>query len=339
MFERFFAIITGLFLFYSSISWAAVVPQGFNIGNVLVASPSAADLHLALVSAFEQVLIKFSGNSRITTVPDIQKQLALVDRYVQKYNYVDNNLIVTFDQRALINLLVQAQQPVWVSERPASLIRLSINNQAPLTWNAAAPDSALVFLQSIANQRALPLVFPDAQAEAGAVDPSALEKLTEIYHTPAVLSGNLKPDPANASNWLADWLLVWHGQNWQWSGAGAQEQVLREAVNKLADILGSQLSIHLDQKTGNTFWVAVLGITQLADYQNLLQSIQQLHPVLGVYVQDIGSHGLLMQVTAASEGSDAFRKALSDNPRFTLVSDAPASNTAAELLTYEWRAS
>lgn len=337
MFARFFVLITGLFIFYSSISCAAVAPQGFNVGSVPVASQSAADLHTALVSAFEQVLIKLSGNSRITTVPDIQNQLALVDRYVQKYNYVDNNLIVTFDQRALINLLVQAQQPVWISERPPSLIWLSINGQAPLILNPSNPDPLILLLQSIGNERALPLVFPNAPAEAGALDQTALEKLAATYQAQAGLSGNLKPDPADGSNWLSDWLLVWHGQTWQWSSNGTQEEILRVAVNKLADILGSQLSIHLDQKTGNTFWIAVMGVSQLSDYQNVLQTLKQLHPVLGLYVQDVGSHGLLIQITAAGEGSEAFKKALADNPRFNLVSDAPAGSNEAELLTYEWR--
>ncbi len=323
MFERFFVILTGLFIFYSSLSWAAVAPQGFNIGNVTVPSQSAVDLHPALEKAFEQVLIKLSGNSRIITVPEIQKQIALVDRYVQKYSYVDNNLIVTFDQRALINLLIEAQQPVWISERPSSLIILNIANL----------DALMPLLQSVGNQRGLPLVFPNIPIEpSSASNQAALEKLGETYHTPVVLSGNLRPDPANNANWLGDWLLVWNTQTWQWSSNGSQEEVLREAVNKLADILASQLSIHLDQKTGNTFWVAVLGISQLTDYQNLLQTIKQLHPVLGLYVQDIGSHGVLIQVTAAGEGSDAFKQAMAINPHFNLVSDTSA------LLTFHWRA-
>ncbi len=337
MFARFFVLITGLFVFYSSISCAAVAPQGFNVGSVPVASQSAADLHAALVSAFEQVLIKISGNSRIATVPEIQNQLALVDRYVQKYNYVDNNLIVTFEQRALINLLVQAQQPVWISERPPSLIWLSINDQAPIMLNPSNPDPSILSLQGVGSERGLPLIFPTNPSEPGALDQAALEKLAETYQVQAVLSGNLKPDPANDSNWSSDWLLVWHGQTWQWSSNGTQEEILRTAVNKLADIMGSQLSIHIDQKTGNTFWVAVMGVSQLADYQNVLQTLKQLHPVLGLYVQDVGSHGLLIQVTASGEGSEAFKKALGDNPRFNLVSDAPASNNGAELLTYQWR--
>jgi hypothetical protein len=228
-----------------------------------------------------------------------------------------------------------------VSERPATLIWLSINNQVPVFFNSSSPDALTTLLQNEGVERAIPLVFPHEENSNGPWDQAALEKIAEKYQTPAVLSGNITTDPVNAANYLADWLLVWHGQTWQWHDSGSEELILKSAIGKLADTLGGQLSIHLDQQTGNTLWLAIMGVSQLADYQNVIQAIKQLHPVLGVYVQDVGSHGILLQITIAGDDSAILKKALVDSQHFTQVNDAPvnASTNVAELLTYRWQGS
>lgn len=337
-------IISGLLLL-GNVVWAqaATLPPGLNTATVPVASQSPADLRPAILNAFSQVLIKISGNSRIASLPGIQQQLATADRFAQKYRYIDGNLQVAFDQRALITLLAEAQQPVWLSARPATLIWLSVSGQTPLTTAAAPnpPNPLTAMLQSDADARAIPVVFPtmtgddqtdwSAKMSGTVFNQQALEKIALRYQQPAILYGELTQ--AADQSWAADWFLVWRGQTWQWRNNGAQPAVLQAGVDKVADLMGSQLAVNLNQEDANNFWLAVLGINNLADYSAMLEALKQCQPVLGVVVQDVGSHGVLLQVTTIGEGADALKSALAANPHFTALTTT--DNTQA--LHYQWK--
>jgi uncharacterized protein len=331
-----------LFLCGFSLASAAESPSSFNVATAPAPDHSEAALHAAMATAFSQVLIKISGNSRIMTVPEIQQQLSAVEKFVQKYSYSDSGVQVTFDQRALLALLIQAQQPVWVTARPATVLWLSVNGLPPVASASQPADLVNVALQRNAAARAIPVILPamdsDDQAvwqtksPGAALDQPALEKIATHYQAPAILNGELSQKPDQS--WTANWSLVWRGQVWQWRNDGSQEAVLQSGIDRLADLLGSQLAISLNQQVANSLWLAILGITNLTDYNTVLAAIKQLQPVLSVTVQDVGSHGVLLQVTTVNEGEDALKKALAGNPHFAA---ANAFTEAADVLNYQWK--
>jgi hypothetical protein len=297
-------------------AWADTAPN-FSTITVPVVSRSPADLHTAMAAAFARAMIKISGNSQVMSVAAIQQQIPVVERFVQKYSYLDSEVQVTFDQRALLALLIQAQQPVWVSARPATLIWLSVNGQPP------APPSAnpiLAILQRDAVGRGIPVIFP------------SMEKLAAHYQAPAILNGELTQQPDQS--WTVGWSLVWHGQLWQWRNDGAQEVILQAGIDRLADLMGSQLAVSLNQQAANNLWLAILGINNLTDYNTVLGTVKQLQPVLGIAVQDVGSNGILLQVTSVGEGPAALKSALDSNHHFQPEGGETA---AADVLNYRWQ--
>ena len=340
----FYRIISGLLL-WCCFSWALAdtVPADFSTITVPVPSQSPADLHPALVNAFSQVLIKISGNSTIAAAPGIQQQLDNVEKFVQKYTYTGANVQVSFDQHALINLLAQAQQPIWLSARPATLIWLSINGQPPLTATSA-DNPSLLFLQNDASNRAISINFPTMDSSdqaiwqtkiAGAdLDQAALQKIADHYQTPAILYGQMAQ--AADQSWTANWFLVWRNQTWQWRNTGAQAAVLQEGIDKLTDLMAAQLAINLNQQNANNMWLAVLGINNLTDYDLALRSLKQLQPVLGVTVQDVGSHGILVQITTAGAGTEAVKQALAGSPHFVPNPSDANAVTTTDVLQYRW---
>lgn len=313
-----------------------------NIATAPVASSSPADLQTAIENAFSQVMVKVSGNSRIMSVPEIQRQIPAADKFVEKYTYIGSDVQVTFDQRALLALLIQAQQPVWVSARPTTLIALSVKGQPPLTEDSAAPNPTVIELQKAAAGRGIPVLFPardsddqalwQAKAAGGVVDPSSLEKIAAHYHAPAILSGTLIQQ--TDQSWAGEWNLVWRGQVWQWRNDGLQAAVLRGGIERLADLIGGQSAININQHAENSVWLAVLGISTLTDYNNVLMAVKKLQPVLGIFVQDVGNNGILLQVTAAGEGADALKKALLDSSLFIPVN---GETEAAGVISYRWQ--
>lgn len=317
------------------------MPPDLNSATVPVASQSTTDLHPALVAAFNQALIKITGNSAIVNLADVQKQLPSVEKFVQKYSYLDSSVKVTFDQHALVTLLVQAQQPIWLSARPASLLWVSVNGQPPLTVPADnSLNAPVAALQNSAANRAIPIVFPtmDANDQAAwqaktsgtALDQAALTQIAARYQTPALLYGELTQAPDQS--WTANWFLVWRAQTWQWRNDGAEDAVLQAGIDKMTDVMGSQLAINLDQQAANTLWVAIMGVNNLNDYNAVLTALKEFQPILGISVQDVGSHGVLLQVTTVGEGPDALKQALAASPHFT-----PLPAQATEVLTYQWK--
>lgn len=330
-----------LFLCGFSLASAAEPASSVNVATAPVTDHSEAALHAAIATAFSQVLIKISGNSRIMSVPEIQRQLPAAEKFVQKYNYSDSGVQVTFDQRALLALLIQAQQPVWVTTRPATLLWLSVNGLPPVGSGSQVTDFYSNALQHNAAARAIPVILPkmdsddqaawQAKPPGAALDQPTLEKIAAHYKAPAILNGELSQKPDQS--WTVNWYLVWQGQVWQWRNEGSQEVVLQSGIDRLADVLGSRLSISLNQQATNSLWLAVLGITNLTDYNTVLAAIRKLQPVLGVSVQDVGSHGMLLQVTTIDAGEDALKKALADNPHFA---PANAVTEVTDVLNYQW---
>lgn len=344
MFRMLCRVLCGLLLLGNiALTQAATLPPGLNTATVPITSQSPADLHAALVNAFSQVLVKISGNSRITSLPGIQQQLATADRFAQKYRYVDGNLQVAFDPRALITLLAQAQQPVWLSIRPVTLVWLSVGGQAPLTAAAAAPNTpnpVVAMLQGDADARAIPIAFPtmtaddqadwNAKTSGTAFNQPILEKIAQRYQQPAILYGEMAQ--AADQSWSTNWFLVWRGQTWQWRNDGTQAVVLQAGIDKVADLMGSQLAVNLNQEDANNFWLAILGVNNLADYSAMLDALKLCQPVLGVMVQDVGSHGVLLQVTTIGDNADSLTSALAANPHFT-----PLQTTDTQALHYQWK--
>jgi hypothetical protein len=321
------------FLCYGVGAQAITVPSGFNTVIVPVAGQSPDDLHAALVNAFSQTLIKISGNSRIASIPAVQQQFPTVEKFVQKYSYLDGSVQVTFDQRALITLLAQAQQPVWLGVRPLTLVLLSVNAQPPLMASANPVDPAVAVVQTSAADRGLPILFPtdSDNQQAPAADPQSLEKIAAHYQASAVLYGELQQNPDQS--WMINWLLVWHGQTWQWHDAGLEPSLLQAGVEKTADTIAGEAAVKLSQLSENRVWLAVLGVNRLADLQAVLQALKQCQPVLNVFVQDVGSQGVLLLVTLTGEDDQAFKAALASNPRFTPMEGTPANG----VLSYQWK--
>jgi uncharacterized protein len=322
--------------------WAATFPEGLNTAVVPAASQSAVDLHTAFVNGFLQVLVKITGNSQVGSLPGVQQQLPQVDRYVQKYRYLGNNLQVAFDEHALITLLAQAQQPLWLSARPQTLVWLSVANNPPVNASQTT-DPNLLTLQNTANLRGIPISFPQMDADdqaiwqtknqGGAFNQETLQKIADRYHVPAILYGEMSQQADQT--WNATWFLSWGGQNWQWQSNSPQsETILTGAITKVADVMGQALAVNLDQQNTSHIWLVVMGVENLSDYKAAVNELKRCEPVIGVSVREVGSHGVLLQLTTMGEGDEALEIALNANEHFTASNP---SSDQAYVLRYLWK--
>lgn len=84
------------------------------------------------------------------------------------------------------------------------------------------------------------------------------------------------------------------------------------------------------QAVQNT-WLAVMNITSLETYQNLLQELYKLNMIVGISTKEVGSQGVLLRIST-NQDTHALKDALDKDPHF--ASSQPAANQL--LLSYRW---
>ena len=78
-------IVVGMILLVLAV-FAYAVPVDITHGTVAVADQSEASLNKGIQKAFQQVLIKASGNTAINSLPAIQQAEQTVQSYVLSYH-------------------------------------------------------------------------------------------------------------------------------------------------------------------------------------------------------------------------------------------------------------
>ncbi len=171
----------------------------------------------AISQAFAQVLIKVSGDRKLSLQGDLKKLIRRANNYVQQYSYrmlessadlighgesgeqaPDRLLRVQFDELAVNQQLRQYGVPVWGSARPLTLIWMGIEEQGHRSLYQPEYHQGLrQVLEQTANDRGLPILFPLMDIE----DSSNLQ-VSDLW-------GSFEEDIRRASDrYLPDVILV-----------------------------------------------------------------------------------------------------------------------------------
>ncbi len=160
--------------------------------EVPVAGSTTEQRNEAIQAAFVQVLVKVTGDRRVGSRPELEKELKKASRYVQQYRFrLDPNsrdilppsvvtesqnvldesevepqepprlLWASFDAGAVDRLLRQYQLPVWGDNRPVALVWLGMERKGKRQLVALdrMPDLFDEF-SAAANGRGLPVILP-----------------------------------------------------------------------------------------------------------------------------------------------------------------------------------
>jgi uncharacterized protein len=228
----------------------------------------AADAGKSVEEALRQVAVKLTGRRSAGSDPALSALYGDARRYVQTLRSAGaGQVTVSFDPNALDAALVQAGQPLWSRERPATLVLLQ-GMRAGGTPMLAAPDaSERRAMDQAATERGLPLVWPQpGSLESGraleAAGPQRDAALLDIAHrnrAEAVLLGRMSGSEIS-------WTALGPGGGTVVGGDPAQ------VVNQLAD--------HYAQA------MAISGITDLKAYAATLAYLSALSDVRSVAVDE-----------------------------------------------------
>lgn len=298
--------------------------------SVPVASQAQRVRANALHGALAQVIVKVTGSRSAPDAPAVADIVGNAEHYLQAYRYVRHvpradepvfgagpqptlDLWARFDRQALDRALRAAGQPLWGSERPATVVWIAYQqgDQRHIV-NAEAPGKVLEDVQETAAERGLPIIFPLMDIEdrnhvtfsdvwGGFAAP--VVEASRRYQPNAVLIGRIDvPGTGSAS---AHWTLVVDGRPTDWDGAnGTPAEVAGAAMQHLADVYASKFVIKTGAQTIPALRVVVAGINDLAGYGQVLNYLRSLSPVEGVEPTRVSGDTVTFTLSAQGNVAD-----------------------------------
>lgn len=320
------------------------------VGNVIVADQQEATRQQAVIDAFRQTLVKLSGNTAVLSSPVVQENLGKAAAYVQTYQYQSLpglpqsgpaqpgattpsapqlRLSVSFDRRALDQLLQQAAAPVWGARRPLMLVWSAVGDASERHLLDAATDPAAIrVMQDAAAERGLPLVLPlmdlEEQTQISVTDVwgrfhETLLPLSRRYGAEAMLVG--RAEKLAEGQWTGQWSLLHLQHNDTLTATGdSAESVLAQVVAQAAERLAGIYAVVLDRSKAAEMSIWVEGIRSAGDYGQVLQLLGSLQAVQQVDVRMVEGERVQFALQLIAD-SQALVQALGLDGRLVPVGD------------------
>jgi uncharacterized protein len=303
-----------------ALGWAtlagAIDPRLYS-GEALVSSQDEAERSRALAPALLQALVKASGDTKLASdpraTPIIEQAPALLQRYTYRQS-VDTVagqpvartwLVAQFDPVRVEAALRGIGRSTW-AERPPTLVWLLIDDGATKRVASAAQVDALGALTREAEQRGVPLLFPqmDPQDYATA-DPERLwdgapDKAlagAARYDAPVALVARLA---RSGQGWQGRFTLVDGGGSVGWTASYADSNsVLAAAASGLADRLAQRYAIPPADRQPGDYQLWIADVRSPLDYGTAVSYLENLSVVGSI--TPIGADGDRLLVQAHLE--------------------------------------
>ena len=261
--------------------------------------------------AMGRLLTRVTGRADAFLEPALEDVVQNAAQYVVQRGYPDReNLLVTFDARAVEDALVQRNQPVWGEERPLTLLWIAIDAGfgargilAAETPDTAGTDALVAVeeelrtqLELAADDRGLPITLPlwDLQ-DMGALDfidvwggfSDRVRQASERYGADAVLSGRVR---VTERGFDVQWTLLRGRGQFVLPGGS-----LRSGLDRLADLYASEFSSIGGALTTR---ITVVDVETLEDYGRVMRYMEDLSVLDSVDVEDFSGTTLTLRVAA-----------------------------------------
>jgi len=247
-----------------------------------------------------EVLVRVSGNSKVSDQDVIAAALKAPQQYVQQYFYSRNNkqllLSIHFDPMAVKQLLSQAGQAVWGNNRPLMLVWLVSKTPAnqPQIMSATSNDPLLSLFEKIGTQRGVPIVFPiqditDMQAISIAQilsgDDKAISAASARYMPDVILTVTV--DATDQDVITSHWQLSVNGQTYSWNVLGPdQATITKLGLDDVIDRLAQEYSI-VEGGSQSQVQIQINGLNDARDYAGMLHYLSRLNGVSDVNIVSI----------------------------------------------------
>jgi hypothetical protein len=270
----------------------------------------------AYEAALAEVLLRVSG-SAIGDDPDLFQTLfpSPMSYVVQFRPGPDDTLWVSFDGKAIEDVLRRNGQTVWGSDRPLTLVWLAVDwGQGEREIIAAGDperdeDAARTIdrnrllrqrVLDFAERRGLPVAFPLLDTEDlarvtfadiwGGFDELVLDA-SNRYEADSVLIGRIRPESSQRNRWtyyFGSQQSTWHGEP-------------ETVFSLIADLLADEFAISGDAPLRSVD-LAVAGVTSVDAYGNVQKILGGLNVVESFTIRQVEADRILYRVQARGGG-------------------------------------
>lgn len=308
---------------------AAVETIGLYRVSLPVADRSLEARDAGFRQALAQVLVKVSGDSRITSQPPIQRALRQPASYVRQFAYrqppaTDTaqsalTLQVRFDPIAIDRLLRNGKLPLWGRERPLVILWIGVdpgNGQRFILGSQSDSPHAQVLqaVKQAARARGLPVVLPLMDLrDRGAVSFSDLSggfvqpvlKASARYEANAVLIGTVR---MRGGRWQGRWQLVFRDRRQQWTTVGSSAaRAMAGGIGGGADRLASRLAVSESGASSQAVFVQVEGVKSVAAFARIEHLFDGLAPIKTAQLVSADEGRLVFRVVPRGRAGEVVR--------------------------------
>lgn len=280
--------------------------------EVPVQDDSAAERSRGLSEALQRVLVRLSGNPRVSGHPGAAQVLGKAGSLVQQYRYrvasepaEQRYLWASFDSGAVDRLVRQAGIPLWSSQRPRVLVWIATESGGRRQLlNFESDAEASQALTDAAQRRGMPLQLPllDLQDQAAlsvadvwADYETAIRAASERYPHDVILSGRVRRLSGNS--WRAEWSL-WERDRQQSFDSGSLPfaAALQSGIDSAQDRLAARYVPALDGDGPESVRMAVVGIHSLQDYGAVMRLLGAQEPIHRLSFHEVRGDRLVIDV-------------------------------------------
>ncbi|HET7570432.1 MAG TPA: DUF2066 domain-containing protein [Gammaproteobacteria bacterium] len=310
----------------------ASVVQNLYSASVPVTSQAESARAKALQDALSEVIVKVTGSATAPGDPQVAAIVSQPEHYLQAYRYKRHvpgpdepmfgpgaqstlDLWAQFDPQALDRALRAADQPIWGSERPATLVWIAYeqsDGQRDIVSSEAA-GKVEHSVEQAAAARGVPVIFPLMDIEdrshvgfadvwGGFTDP--VVQASQRYQPDAILIGRV-----GAGNLAGgtQWTLKIGAQTMHWEGiSGKPADVAAAAIQHVADIYAGKFAIRagVGAQQIPALDIVVSDITDLTGYARVLKYLRSLNAVNNVEPMQVAGDQVTFKVSAQGTVAD-----------------------------------
>lgn len=327
------------------LAWSVAVPArgmaDLYTANVPVADRSEQAFGRAAAAALSQVLVKLTGDRRVTRRDGVARLQGRARALMLKYGYREADdgalsLFAEFDESALNRELETLGVARWAKERPDTVAWLVVDEGATRRLVGGDEGGHLgdVLLER-AQVRGVPVLLPlmdveESQHLVYAPDWATLSTtalaLSRRYGTPSVLIGYLRQSAPGY--WDARWQVAVGEERFEVSQEGDIAALL---VEEGADVLADALARRFSGPGGGAaqrLSVTVLGVTSAADYARVSAYLDSLDAVDDLFVRAASGQRVTFEL-AARGGSGALAQGIAFGQ---VLAPVPAETDVYQLL-------
>lgn len=285
-------------------------------GAVPVADRSIATQEAALGIAFEQVIVKLTGNGQAPQQPMLAAASKHADQYVEQFQTEQNDddqtvVVAQFDRSRVNKLLRRAKQPLWGERRPLSVVW--VVEQTDKGQQLINDEQRLqpMFLQ--AKRRGIPVLLPMLDLDdLSQVSPSdvwglftdVLKDASRRYDAEQVVAVKMVQSGEQIR-------LIWQADDMTGAGQSFHGEVTAEPgdampalINQLTDQMASSYAVQTSISDNDNVLLEIHNIDSLASFLNVETTLDSLAIIDHFSLVSLSSQQAIFKVSALGNRDD-----------------------------------